>query len=80
VHLDVRVDEDHDIAVRLPRADVSRGGGTEVARLVDDDYLLRGLGCTPNSVECALESHSAIRRGNHNRQRRHLLSVGGASP
>ena len=40
VNLHVRVDEDEDIATRLPRAEIARARGTEMAGPVDDDQLL----------------------------------------
>jgi hypothetical protein len=40
VNLDVCVDEDEDIAARLPRAEIARARGTEMAGPVDDDQLL----------------------------------------
>jgi hypothetical protein len=40
VNLDVRVDEDKDIAARLPRAEIARARRTETVGPVDDDQLL----------------------------------------
>jgi hypothetical protein len=77
VHLDVRVDEDEHIATRLLRAEISRRCWTKAVWAVDHDELLRALRCPSNSRDGAIEGHSPICRGNHNRQRRHLLSVGG---
>jgi hypothetical protein len=77
VHLDVRVDEDEHIAARLLRAEISRRCWTKVVWAVDHDELLRALRCPSNSRDGAIEGHSPICRGNHNRQRCHLLSVGG---
>jgi hypothetical protein len=77
VNLDVCVDEDEDIAARLPRAEVARSRRTEMVRPIDDDQLLGWPRCASNRSDRALQGYSPIRRRNHNRQRRHPLSLGG---
>ena len=76
VDLDVGIDEDENVALGSPRAEIPRARRTESGGLVDDDQLLGGGLCALNGSDSALQSRWSIRSRDDDRQGPHRLSLG----
>jgi hypothetical protein len=73
VHLDVRVEEDEDVACRPSCSLITCGCRAQCCRLIDKDDLLRGVECVVKRGEAPREGLPSIRGRYHHRNRMHRL-------
>ena len=73
--LDVGIDENENVAARLPSALIPRRRGPRVRWMLHHDQFFRGIDSAADGTDGPLERRRPIRGGNHDGQRRHLLSV-----
>jgi hypothetical protein len=75
VHLDVRVDEDQHVSLRLLRSEVARLRRRRPMRALDDDHLVGRLGGTVDRPEARVQGVRAVCRRHDDGEANHGLIV-----
>ena len=73
MHLDIRVEEDEDVAARPACPFVTCGGRPHCCRPIDKDDLLRSVECVAKRGKAPLQGLPSIRGRYHHRNRMHRL-------